>query len=145
MAEKNNAVCAICGQGYHKCLSCKSKMAAAPWKIHCCCAEHYKIYQILHGYTGGIYTDAEAKRMLENVDMSDLNNLRQDKQAKIKRILGAVEEPVVEIIADTEPEVVIAEEPVVAEEPAVEEINTTDHVDVKEDTTSDFVMRRKRR
>ena len=145
MAEKNNAVCAICGQGYHKCLSCKSKMAATPWKTHCCCANHYKIYQILHGYTGGIYDDAEAKRMLNNVDLSDLNNLRQDKQSKIKRILGTVEESVAEIVAGSEVE---PEVEVVNDTPVVEEISepvANENTFKSEYTRSDFSMRRKRR
>ena len=143
MAEKDNAVCAICGKGYHKCLSCKDKIANAPWKMHCCCAEHYKIYQILHGYTAGVYTDVEAKQRLKNVNLSDLHNLRDTKQAKIKMLLGTVDEPVIEIVADPEP---IVEEEVVIEEAAELETVVADNDIVEsENVVSDFAVRRRRK
>ena len=144
MAEKDNAVCAICGKGYHMCLSCKDKMSNAPWKLHCCCAEHYKIYQILHGYTAGVYTDVEAKQRLNNVDLSDLKELREDKQAKIKRILGTVDEPVVEVVIEPEPEPMVVSETVV-ETVAEEVAEATEEIVESDDSHSDFAVRRKRR
>lgn len=142
MAEKNNAVCAICGKGYHMCMSCKDKLAAAPWKMHCCNAEHYKIYQILHGRTVGLYTDAEAKKRLKRVDLSDLAELREDKQLKIKELIGVADEPVAEVVVEPEPmavtetavEVVVEE---VAE--AIEEVVETQNI------SSNFVPRRRRK
>ena len=148
MAEKDNAVCAICGKGYHKCLSCKDKMAAAPWKLHCCSAEHYKIYQILHGNTVGVFTNAEAKKRLKRVDLSDLSELREDKQAKINELLGVVDKPVAEVVVKPEPVVVVEDviEPVV--EPVVEETaeaNVIEEVVEIENTSSDFVAYRRRK
>ena len=144
MSEKNNAVCAICGKGYHMCLSGKDKLAAAPWKMHCCNAEHYKIYQILHGHTVGLYTDAEAKKRLKRVDLSDLAELREDKQVVIKGLLGVADEPVAEVIVESEPVVVDETEvEVVVEETT--EVEATEEVVKTEEVFSDFVARRRRK
>lgn len=86
MAEKLNATCAICGKGYHLCVSCKSMMEVNPWKIHTDTSEHYKIYQIIRGYSVGLYTKAEAKSKLQMVDLSDLNDLRDN----IKNIINDI-------------------------------------------------------
>lgn len=87
MAEKNNAICSICGKEYHVCLSCRDSMALSPWKIHTDTSEHYKIYQILHGYSTGVYKKDEAKLKLQNVDLSDLDTLRPHIKSTIEDIL----------------------------------------------------------
>lgn len=92
MAQKNNATCAICGKGYYACLSCKSFMSLNPWKIHTDTPEHYKIYQIIHGYSTGVYDINEAKNKLQNVDLSDLEDLREHIKALIKEILNTSNE-----------------------------------------------------
>ena len=74
MSEKLNATCAICGNKYHMCISCKSIMELNPWKIHTDTAEHYKIYQIIHGYSIGVYSKEETRAKLEMVDLSDADN-----------------------------------------------------------------------
>lgn len=86
MAEKINSVCAICGKGYHVCGHCRSKLE--PWKYHTDTSEHYKIYQILHGYSTGVYTQSEAKNKLQVVDLSDLDSFREHIKVLIKKILA---------------------------------------------------------
>ena len=76
MAEKNNAVCSICGKPYYLCLSCKDAIKLSPWKIHTDTSEHYKIFQIIKGYSTKVYTKDEARDRLKNVDLSDLNTFR---------------------------------------------------------------------
>jgi len=87
--NKPNATCAICGKPYHMCYSCKGNQNAV-WKRHCDTAEHYKIYQLVHGYTTGLYTDAEAAAKLKNIDVSDVDELRPHIRDIIKKIQGAV-------------------------------------------------------
>ena len=87
MAEKVNSYCSICGNGYYVCLSCKDSMALSPWKIHTDTSEHYKIYQILHGYSTGVYSKDEAKLKLQNVDLTDLDNFKENIKSTIKDIL----------------------------------------------------------
>lgn len=87
MAEKNNAICTICGKGYRRCLSCKSQMQAAPWKIYADTPEHYKIFQVVQGFDTGVYSKEEAKERLQNIDLSDLDELRDHIKRIIKDIM----------------------------------------------------------
>lgn len=93
MSEPINATCSICGKGYHLCNACKSVMDLSPWKKHTDTSEHYKIYQIIRGYTIKVYDKEEAKQKLKNVDLSDLHELRENIQVIIKDIMH--EDPVI--------------------------------------------------
>lgn len=120
MAEDINATCSICGKGYHVCLSCKDAMTAAPWKIHTCTSEHFKIYQIIHGLSTGVYDEREAKAKLKNVDLSDLEDLRDNIKETIKKVMGDPKKAkAVRNAKPVEPMVVINPEPV--EVPAEDE------------------------
>ena len=88
MAETINAHCELCGKGYNVCRRCDKDNTQA-WKVHCDTAEHYKIYQIVRGNYLGIYTDEEAAKKLENVDLSDFKDFREDVKAAIKKIQKA--------------------------------------------------------
>ena len=122
MGKKNNAKCSICGKGYYKCISCADMMSASPWKRHTDTSEHYKIYQILHGYSTGVFTKDEAKSRLQSVDLSDLETLRDHVKATIKEIMKEdrkpfrrnvekrVEEPVEEPVEEVQAEEVLDEE-----------------------------------
>lgn len=88
MAENINATCAICGNGYHLCVSCKDMISLTPWKKHTDTSEHYKIYQIIHGYSTKVYTKAEAKDKLKKVDLSDFDMLRDNIKSVITDIMG---------------------------------------------------------
>lgn len=97
MTNKLNAKCAICGTPYHMCMSC-NKDKGLVWKRFCCCPEHYKIYQVVHGYTTGLYTKAEADKKLKNIDTSDIDELRPNIREILVGIMGNDKkvEPVVE-------------------------------------------------
>lgn len=94
MAEKNNATCSICGKGYYMCISCKDMMSLSPWKKHTCTSEHYKVYQILHGYSTGVYSKDEAKSKLQMVDLSDFNSFREN----IKNVINDIKKEDVSVI-----------------------------------------------
>ena len=106
MAEKINATCSICGKGYHKCLSCKDKLKAEPWKMYTDTSEHYKIFQVMRGLYVGLYTKEEARDRLKNIDLSDLNELRDNIKKSIEDIMKEdkkvpkIEEPV-EVVEST--------------------------------------------
>ena len=109
MVEKINAKCAICGKGYHKCLSCAHEVKSAPWKIHTDTAEHYKVYQVIRGYSTGVYNKDEFKDKLKNINLEDVDSFRPH----IKQIIkDALKEEVVkeEVIID---ETLTEEKPVV--------------------------------
>lgn len=100
--NKYNATCAICGKPYHMCMSC-GKDKGLVWKRFCDTPEHYKIYQVVHGYTTGLYTKAEAKRKLKNIDTSDIDELRENIREILVGIMGNDKkvEPVVEDKAES--------------------------------------------
>lgn len=87
MAEKNNAVCSICGNPYYLCMSCRDSIKVNPWKVHCDTATHYQIYQVIHGYNTNVYTKDEAKMKLKNINLDDMNTFRLHIQEIIKDIL----------------------------------------------------------
>lgn len=100
MAEKNNATCSICGKGYYMCLTCKDMMNLNPWKKHTCTSEHYKVFQVVHGYNTKVYNKDEAKSKLQMIDLSDFDNLRDN----IKNIINEIKsedkkvvEPIIEV------------------------------------------------
>lgn len=87
MAEKNNATCSICGEGYYACLSCKDFMRLQPWKIYCCSSNCYQVFQVVRGYSTGIYNKEEFKSKLKNIDLSNLENYREHIKDLISDIL----------------------------------------------------------
>lgn len=87
VAETNNATCSICGRNYHKCLSCKDSMRLQPWKEVTDTAECYKVFQVIKGYSTGVYDEDEFKSRLKNIDLSDLENYRDHIKALIKNAL----------------------------------------------------------
>ena len=98
MAEKNNAVCSICGRPYHICLSCKNSMSSHPWKVHTDTSEHYKVFQIIKGYNTNVYTKSEARYKLCNVDLSDLDTFRPHIKLIIEDILKIENKDAVEVL-----------------------------------------------
>lgn len=125
MAEKINATCAICGKGYHLCMSCKDMISMTPWKKHTDTSEHYKIYQIIHGYSTKVYTKAEARAKLKKVDLSDFDMLRDNIKSVITDIMDAdVVAPVKRVTRTRNTKTVV--KPVV--EPVVNDADSVDDV-----------------
>lgn len=87
MAEKNNAVCSICGKGYYACMSCKDTMKLHPWKIYTDTQECFKVFQVVRGFSTGVYTKKEAKEKLQNVDLKDIDSFRPHIKKIVKDIL----------------------------------------------------------
>lgn len=86
MSGKKYFECAICGKKYEACYSCSRKDPSQSWKNLCDTVEHYKIFQVVNGYTAGVYTKEEAAEKLKNVNLSDLDSLRDNIKEIIKDI-----------------------------------------------------------
>lgn len=124
MAEKNNATCSICGSGYYACLSCKDAMKLHPYKIHCCSADCYKVFQVVRGFSTNVYTKDEFKSKLKNIDLSNLENYREHIKVLIKDALKEdSKENSVEIVQKVEP----VENVQVVEE-TIEEVTTEKNI-----------------
>ena len=98
MAEKNNAVCSICGKEYYACLSCSDAMKLHPWKTYTDTQECFKVFQVVRGFSTGVYTKDEAREKLQNVDLKDINSFKPHIKKIVKDILK--EEKVVVETAD---------------------------------------------
>lgn len=86
MAE-NNAVCSICGKAYHLCLACSDAMKLHPWKTYTDTQECFKVFQVVRGFSTGVYTKDEAKEKLQNVDLKDVDTFRPHIKKIVKDIL----------------------------------------------------------
>lgn len=87
MAEKNNAVCSICGKEYYACLSCLDTMKLHPYKSFTDTAEHFKVFQVVRGLSTGVYTKDEAKEKFKNIDLKDIETFRPHIKKIIKDAL----------------------------------------------------------
>ena len=87
MKEQNNANCSICGSSYHLCVSCRDSMKLQPWKIHCCSANCYQVFQIVKGYNNGVYSKEDAKERFKNVDLKDVESFIPHIKKIVKDIL----------------------------------------------------------
>ena len=126
MAE-NNATCSICGNGYHLCLSCRDAIQLAPYKVHCCSADCYKVFQVIRGFSTGVYTEEEFKSKLKNLDLNNLENYREHIKALIKNALK--EKPITKIVKENksvETKVVEVEENTVVKD--VAKVAKTDNI-----------------
>lgn len=85
MANKTNATCSICGNGYYMCLSCRDNTNS--WKIYTDTAEHYKVFQVVRGFSNNVYTKDEAKAKLKNINLVDLESFRPHIKKIVKDIL----------------------------------------------------------
>ena len=63
MSTEANAVCAVCGSKYQICLSCKSTNRLTPWRSIADTADCYKIYMIIHDYTGHKISKEKAREL----------------------------------------------------------------------------------
>ena len=110
MSERINATCSICGNGYHLCMSCKDKMDLQPWKAFTDSASCYQVFQVVKGYSTGVYTKEEFKNKLKNIDLSNLESYKENIKALIKDALKEEEEAIAEI-AQVE-EKIVTERPI---------------------------------
>ena len=126
MEQKNNATCAICDSPYYMCLSCKDTMKNSPWKAHTDTSEHYKVFQVISGYSTGVYNKEEAKSKLKTIDLSDLDSFKENIKNIIKDIMRedkienkelVIEEPTENKIENKEIDLIIKadEKPFVSE------------------------------
>lgn len=105
MSEQINATCSICGNGYYLCLSCKDSMKLHPWKMHTDSASCYQVFQVVKGYSTGVYNKEEFKSKLKNIDLSNLENYRDHIKVLIKDTIKE-DEPVAEAVRVEEKSVV---------------------------------------
>ena len=100
MAE-NNAVCSICGNPYHLCLSCSDAMKLHPWKTYTDSQNCFQVFQVVRGFSTGVYTKDEAKEKLQNIDLKDINSFRPHIKKIVKDILKE-DKPIAKAVEEVE-------------------------------------------
>lgn len=89
MDNKNNSTCSICGKGYYVCISCKDQMKLHPYKFYTDTSEHYKVHQIIIGYSNKVLSKDEAREKLGKVDLSDIDSYKDNVKNVLNEILGS--------------------------------------------------------
>lgn len=87
MSEQLNHMCAICGKEYHFCKDCSDATTFTPWRTIVDTVEHYKIYLIIHDYTNKHIDKLEAKRLLSERDLKELESFVSEIKLVIQDIL----------------------------------------------------------
>lgn len=68
-------------------MSCKDRIRLKPWTIYTDTPDCYKIFQIIHGFSTGVYSKEEAKEKLKNIDLTNFETLKDDIKKVIEDIL----------------------------------------------------------
>ena len=86
--NKNNATCIICGKEYHLCIGCdRTKTNWKSWKMITDTENCYNIYKILNDYGYGKMSKDEARELLNQLDLSDVDNFREGVKNRINNIM----------------------------------------------------------
>ena len=117
-------------------------MQLAPYKVYCCSADCYKVFQVIRGFSTGVYAKEEFKSKLKNLDLSNLENYREHIKVLIKDALKE-EKPVVK--ATKKAESIIEAKPIIAEVTEVinEKVENVSEVEKTEDTVKSTVSRKR--
>ena len=86
--KESNSTCVICGQKYHLCVACERKKATwKSWRMFVDKENCYNIYKVLNDYHFNKITKDEAKELLLKLDLSGLDNFKENIKEKINDIL----------------------------------------------------------
>ena len=86
--KKDNATCIICGKGYHLCIACeRNKGNWKSWRTITDTENCYKIYKVLNDYNFNKISKNEAKALLEELDLNNLETFKENIKEKIKEIM----------------------------------------------------------
>lgn len=85
--------CRTCGKNYKSCHTCVSnRNKYFSYKLLCCSAIHYQIYQIVCDYLNGVITKSKARELLlANPDFNEV---------EVGSYIDAVKYPLFEILYD---------------------------------------------
>ena len=86
MSKEINHWCVLCGKGYHACDSCSDVKSFTPWRTLTDTITHYAIFQTLKDYNNKLISKEEAKRLLQNTDLSDKDTYKDN----VKRMLDEI-------------------------------------------------------
>ncbi|MCI8485215.1 MAG: hypothetical protein HFH41_12900 [Lachnospiraceae bacterium] len=83
-----NAVCTVCGKKYHVCQSCQNTGSFVSWRTIADSPACYKIFQILSSHTNRRINEQEAKGLLLECDLTELDTFLPDIRKNIRTLLS---------------------------------------------------------
>lgn len=103
-------------------MGCGNAKQLQPWKTYCCSPDCYKVFQVVKGFSTGMYAKDEFKSKLNNIDLSNLESFRESVKIVIKDALKE-DKPVAKIVKEVKPVEVVTETKI-AEVEEVKEVKT---------------------
>jgi hypothetical protein len=88
MSDKASHICSVCGTEYHYCPDCNDAKSFTPWRTIVDTIEHYKIFLIIRDYTNKDCDISGTKKLLLQIDLTDLDNFVPEMQSVIESILS---------------------------------------------------------
>jgi predicted sugar kinase len=87
--REENATCIVCGKKYHLCIACeRSKATWQPWKMIADTENCYNIYNVINDYKFNKISKDEARNLLKELDLNELNSFKESSKKVIKEILA---------------------------------------------------------
>lgn len=87
MSKEINHWCVVCGKGYHACDSCEKIKSYTPWRTLTDTIEHFAIFTVLKDYNNKIIDKQEARKLLENSDLSGRDSFKESSKKLLNEIL----------------------------------------------------------
>lgn len=86
MSKEINHWCVVCGKGYHACDSCEKIKSYTPWRTLTDTIEHFAIFTVLKDYNNKIIDKQEARKLLENSDLSGRDSFKESSKKLLNEI-----------------------------------------------------------
>ena len=86
--KEENSTCIICGKKYHLCIACeRSKTNWQQWKVIADTENCYKIYKVLNDYNFNKISKEEARSLLGELDLKEVDSFKENVKKQIKDIM----------------------------------------------------------
>lgn len=123
MSKQKLRTCCVCRKNYHFCPRCNEDKDKPAWYFTFCSSNCKDIYDITSQFENNWITANDAKRILDNLDLSDIENFGQSYKNSVAKINV--------FITDT-----ITEDAIIETEKVIEEFLNTEQVSINESTTN---------
>ena len=99
--RKPNRKCVICGHEYFYCTSgCQDSLGKPSWMTSFCCENCKQIYEVVARYNFDKTTAQDARRILDNCDLSEKENFTSSTQRLIAEIYDVTDIQEVDELVD---------------------------------------------
>ena len=86
MAGRYKKICYLCGKEYQYCSNCRDYKTQPTWKNMFHDENCHKLFNLSTQFAQGYYTEEEAKKILAECDLTNIDSFREDVIEQIKII-----------------------------------------------------------